>query len=239
MENILSVPARKRAWKTESDADITPPPLQFLPPREPGLRLREDKNHNPLDLFKLFFSEDAMETLCLNSSKQAIRSIARDAKVQLGESWEFLNSTDSLDWYPTWACSRWVKSLDYWRRRNIFKVLTNLSVSNPSWTTSRMHFIILTGAFLWMNAWRTNQLSVASSCLCSQTPAVGRSVTQKEQHPPRSYDSVMSLTDSGYLGFGCVRGQFLYQPKAFQWLVCCQFRCLWNIQRIPEVLPAQ
>lgn len=63
-------------WKTESDADITPPSLWFPPASEPGAQLRAEDNHTPRDLFKLFFSEDDVETLCHNSNKQAARSIA-------------------------------------------------------------------------------------------------------------------------------------------------------------------
>lgn len=48
--------------------------LQFLPARKPGVQLSTG------DLFKLFFSEDAVETLCWNTNKQSARNSARDAK---------------------------------------------------------------------------------------------------------------------------------------------------------------
>lgn len=89
MENIAPAPPRKRArcqpkqdawsWKTENDDDATPSTLPFLPAREPGVQLSAADNHTPLDLFKLFFSEDAVETLCQNTNKQAAGNIARGA----------------------------------------------------------------------------------------------------------------------------------------------------------------
>ncbi|XP_012674943.2 uncharacterized protein LOC105893132 isoform X2 [Clupea harengus] len=79
-ENIAPAPPRKRAksqprqvplsWKTEKDDDdATPSTLPFLPAREPGVQLSAADNHTPLDLFKLFFPEDAVETLCHNTNK--------------------------------------------------------------------------------------------------------------------------------------------------------------------------
>src|SRR4029434_9044618 len=90
VENIAPTPPRKKArcqakpdplpWKTENDNDATPSTLRFLPAREPGVQLSAADNHTPLDLFKLFFSEDAVETICHNTNKQAARNVARGAK---------------------------------------------------------------------------------------------------------------------------------------------------------------
>ena len=65
------------SWKSENDKDAAPATLRFLPAREPGVQLSAADNHTPLDLFKLFFSDSAVETLCKNTNKQAARSIAR------------------------------------------------------------------------------------------------------------------------------------------------------------------
>lgn len=113
--------ARERAWNTESDADITPPPLQFLPARAPGVQLRAEDNHTSLDLFKLFFSEDAVEILCHNTNKQAAKSIAKGAKykwvdVGASELYRFLG----LVFYM--GMLKMSQVTDFWRRQNIFTV---------------------------------------------------------------------------------------------------------------------
>ncbi|KAG7468534.1 hypothetical protein MATL_G00143710 [Megalops atlanticus] len=52
------------SWKTERDGDAAPPPLRFLPAGEPGVQLSTEDSHTPQDVFKLLFSEDAVESLC-------------------------------------------------------------------------------------------------------------------------------------------------------------------------------
>ncbi|KAM4590967.1 piggyBac transposable element-derived protein 4 [Odontesthes bonariensis] len=129
VENIPPAPARRRAqtkqrahsWKTERDADAPPPPQRFLPAREPGVQLRAEDNHTPLDLFKLFFSENVVQTLCRNTNKQAAAKVARGAKyrwvdVGVAEFYQFLG----LMFYTSMLKVKHVT--DYWRRNTIFSI---------------------------------------------------------------------------------------------------------------------
>ncbi|XP_030644477.1 uncharacterized protein LOC115824894 [Chanos chanos] len=126
-ENIA--PVRKKArcqqplsWNTESDGDAVPPPLRFLPAREPGVQLSTRDSYTPLDLFKLFFSEDAVETLCRNTNKQAARNAARGAKyrwtdVGVAEFYRYIG----LIFYM--AMIKLDHITDYWRKNSIFSIL--------------------------------------------------------------------------------------------------------------------
>uniref|UniRef100_A0A3B1IMT6 PiggyBac transposable element-derived protein 4-like n=1 Tax=Astyanax mexicanus TaxID=7994 RepID=A0A3B1IMT6_ASTMX len=125
-ENIA--PARKKArsqptlsWKTERDDDVAPPPLRFLPAREPGVQLSSGDNHTPLDLFKLFFSEEAVETLCRNTNKQAAKNVAGGVKYKwtdLGPE-EFYRYV-GLTFYM--AMIKLDQITDYWRKNSIFTI---------------------------------------------------------------------------------------------------------------------
>ena len=131
MENIAPTPPRKRArcqpkpdllsWKSEGDNDATPSTLRFFPAREPGVQLNAADNHTPLDLFKLFFSEDAVKTLCQNTNKQAARNIARGAKyrwvdVGVDEFYRYIG----LVFYMCMIKLDHIS--DYWRRNTIFSI---------------------------------------------------------------------------------------------------------------------
>ncbi|XP_062375791.1 piggyBac transposable element-derived protein 4-like [Sardina pilchardus] len=124
-EDLLPEPAGKKAryfsWKTECEEDTTPPPLRFVPSRDPGVQLRAEDNHTPLSLFKLFFSLDTVETLCRNTNKHAARNIARGAKyrwvdVRAAEFYKFIG----LIFYM--GMIQMKNITDYWRKCNIFSV---------------------------------------------------------------------------------------------------------------------
>nr|XP_023674853.1 piggyBac transposable element-derived protein 4-like isoform X1 [Paramormyrops kingsleyae] len=130
LENIA--PASKKAryqhcqqslsWKTESDADAVPPTLRFLPAREPGVQLSMRDSHSPASLFKLFFAEDAVNTICQNTNKQAARNKGKGAKykwVDVGAA-EFYRYI-GLIFYM--AMMKLDHITDYWRRDSIFSVL--------------------------------------------------------------------------------------------------------------------
>ncbi|XP_071337656.1 piggyBac transposable element-derived protein 4-like [Trachinotus anak] len=128
-ENIA--PARKKAqcqpseqpqsWKMESDGDAAPPPLEFLPARGPGVQLSPKDNYTPLDLFKLFFSEDAVKTLCRNTNKQAAKEAARGAKYK----WTDVGVTEFYKYIGLIFYMAMIKLdsiTDYWRKNSIFSV---------------------------------------------------------------------------------------------------------------------
>ncbi|XP_062393121.1 piggyBac transposable element-derived protein 4-like [Sardina pilchardus] len=129
-ENVTPGPSRKRArgqedtplsWKTERDGDTAPGHLRFVPAREPGVQLSTEDHHTPLSLFKLFFSNDAVKTLCRNTNKQAARKIGRGAKyrwvdVGVPEFYKFIG----LIFYM--GIIKMKQITDYWRKHSIFSV---------------------------------------------------------------------------------------------------------------------
>src|SRR4029434_655879 len=129
---MAPAPPRKRArcqpkqdawsWKTENDNDATPSTLRCFPAREPGVQLSAADNHTPLDLFKLFFSEDAVETICHNTNKQAARNVARGAKyrwvdVGVADIYKYMG----LIFYMGLMKLRHIS--DYWRKDTIYSFL--------------------------------------------------------------------------------------------------------------------
>nr|XP_023666075.1 piggyBac transposable element-derived protein 4-like [Paramormyrops kingsleyae] len=109
------------SWKGESDGDVAPSPLRFRPAREPGVQLNRSDSYTPASLFKLFFSEDAVNTLCQNTNKQAARNVARGTKyrwvdIGVAEFYKYIG----LIFYMAMMKLGHVR--DYWRRNNIFSV---------------------------------------------------------------------------------------------------------------------
>uniref|UniRef100_A0A7N8XH10 PiggyBac transposable element-derived protein domain-containing protein n=1 Tax=Mastacembelus armatus TaxID=205130 RepID=A0A7N8XH10_9TELE len=108
-KNGAKEPVAKRAkadkqptlsWKTETDIDVAPQALRFLPKREPGPQLKPRDAHSAMSLFKMFFSESAVLTLCRNTNAQAAKSRAKGRK---------------------YKCT--LKSIrDYWRQDSLFSV---------------------------------------------------------------------------------------------------------------------
>ncbi|XP_073342855.1 piggyBac transposable element-derived protein 4 [Pagrus major] len=131
-ENVENIsPARKKArcqpsqqqlsWKTESDDDAAPTPLKFLPARKPGVKLSRGDNRTPLDFFKLFFSDDAVETLCRNTNKQAARSTARGVK----DGWTDVGVPEFYSYIGLIFYMSMVKLkniADFWRENSIFTI---------------------------------------------------------------------------------------------------------------------
>ncbi|XP_064179982.1 activating transcription factor 7-interacting protein 1 isoform X1 [Anguilla rostrata] len=123
-----STPARRprkrsgsTSWKTEKAADVAPPAMRFHPAREPGVQLRPAEAHTPLDLFKLFFSTDAVKTLCRNTNEHAARAIARGSKYKWADiGMEEFYKYIGLIFYM--ALLKLNDIRDYWRQSNIFSV---------------------------------------------------------------------------------------------------------------------
>ncbi|MCI4394954.1 hypothetical protein PGIGA_G00174820, partial [Pangasianodon gigas] len=109
------------AWKTQTDDDTVPQTLRFLPAREPGPQLRSADSHSPMSLFKLFFSESAVSTLCHNTNAQAAKAIAKGRKykwtdVNISEMYRYIG----LIFYM--AMTKLSSIRDYWRQSSIFTV---------------------------------------------------------------------------------------------------------------------
>ncbi|CAM4735290.1 unnamed protein product [Leuciscus chuanchicus] len=119
------IPVLKRAktlsWKEETDVDVAPKSLRFLPAREPGPQSSLADSHSPMSLFKLFFSESAVSNLCHNTNAQAARALAKGRKY----SWTDV-SVDELYRYiglVFYMASVKMSSIaDYWRQDSLFSV---------------------------------------------------------------------------------------------------------------------
>ncbi|XP_051516636.1 piggyBac transposable element-derived protein 4-like [Myxocyprinus asiaticus] len=109
------------SWKTETDIDMVPQTLRFLPAREPGPQLSPADAHTPQSLFKMFFSENAVSTLCHNTNAQAARVIAKGRKykwidVSISEMYHYIG----LLFYMAMVKVSSIR--DYWRQDSLFSV---------------------------------------------------------------------------------------------------------------------
>ncbi|XP_041751750.1 piggyBac transposable element-derived protein 4 [Coregonus clupeaformis] len=62
-----------KKWKNEDEPDEEPNVFRFCPARTPGAQLDPYQNYTPLELFRLFFNQDVVDTLCSNTNKNATR----------------------------------------------------------------------------------------------------------------------------------------------------------------------
>ncbi|XP_059213262.1 piggyBac transposable element-derived protein 4-like [Centropristis striata] len=109
------------SWKTETDGDVCPVPKRFIPARPPGHQLNSSTTYTPLDLFKLFFSNDAAQTVCRNTNKQAAKSVARGKKY----SWTDVNVPEFFKYVGLsffFALVKLDNMQDYWKKSTIFSV---------------------------------------------------------------------------------------------------------------------
>ncbi|KAL0154568.1 hypothetical protein M9458_048831, partial [Cirrhinus mrigala] len=113
--------AKTLSWKAETEVDRVPQTLRFLPAREPGPQLSPADSHSPLSLFKLFFTESAVENLCHNTNAQAARAIAKGRKykwtdVDVDELYRYIG----LIFYM--ATVKMSSVADYWRQDSLFSL---------------------------------------------------------------------------------------------------------------------
>ncbi|KAK9522077.1 hypothetical protein VZT92_018567 [Zoarces viviparus] len=109
------------AWKTDTDPDSCPVPRRFIPARPPGHQLSSNTTYSPLDLFKLFFSNNAVQTLCQNTNKQAAKNIEKGKKY----SWTDLDTQEFFKYVGLtffFALVKLDNIQDYWKKRSIFSV---------------------------------------------------------------------------------------------------------------------
>nr|XP_055049625.1 piggyBac transposable element-derived protein 4-like [Misgurnus anguillicaudatus] len=106
------------SWKTETDIDVVPHTLRFFPAREPGPQLSPADAHTPLSLFKMFFPEDAVSTLCHNTNAQAARAKAKGSKYK----WKDVSVTEMYRYIGLLFYMAMVKLIsirDYWRQDDV------------------------------------------------------------------------------------------------------------------------
>ncbi|KAI2645648.1 PiggyBac transposable element-derived protein 4 [Labeo rohita] len=113
--------AKTLSWKAETDVDRVPQTLRFLPAREPGPQLSPADSHSPMSLFKLFFTESAVENLCHNTNAQAARAIAKGCKYK----WTDVSVDDMYRYIGLIFYMATVKMssiTDYWRQDSLFSL---------------------------------------------------------------------------------------------------------------------
>ncbi|XP_056108147.1 piggyBac transposable element-derived protein 4-like [Rhinichthys klamathensis goyatoka] len=109
------------SWKTEKDPDIAPPVSRFQPARTPGPQLSSTSTYTPLDLFKLFFPVQIIQTLCQNTNKQAAKQMAQGKKykwldVNIGEFYKYIGLLLYM------AMVKLDSIADYWRQNHFFSL---------------------------------------------------------------------------------------------------------------------
>lgn len=86
---LETAPNHSGGWKTEKDPDHLPqPPQLFLPKRKPGVQPPLSTSVDiptPTELFKMYFDQSTIKTLCDNTNKKAARNIAAGKKINWTE----------------------------------------------------------------------------------------------------------------------------------------------------------
>ncbi|XP_028419488.1 piggyBac transposable element-derived protein 4-like [Perca flavescens] len=109
------------SWKTETDPDVCPVPKMFMPARPPGHQLNSGTKYSPLDLFKLFFSNSAVQTICQHTNKQAAKDIAKGKRYY----WTDINCQEFFKYVGLnffFALVKLDNIQDYWKKSTIFSV---------------------------------------------------------------------------------------------------------------------
>ena len=114
-------PLSSEPWRTEQQADTAPTGSSFLPRRTPGVQVESLSHHTPKDLFLLFFSTDAVRTICSNTNKNAAKN------KELGKKYKWTD-VDSEDLYKFFGLLSYMSLVslpslqDYWKQNHILSV---------------------------------------------------------------------------------------------------------------------
>uniref|UniRef100_A0A8B9GL59 PiggyBac transposable element-derived protein domain-containing protein n=1 Tax=Astyanax mexicanus TaxID=7994 RepID=A0A8B9GL59_ASTMX len=109
------------SWKTDSDPDIAPSVSRFQPARKPGPQLISSSTYTPLELFKLFFPFETVQTMCQNTNKQAAKNLSEGKKYK----WTDLDVEDFYKYCGLVLYMSLVKVdsiSDYWRQDHLFSL---------------------------------------------------------------------------------------------------------------------
>ena len=97
-----------------------PPLFPFCPKRMPGPQLDSQKSYSPKEIFDLFFTNNAITTLCINTNKYAARKIAEGAKMR----WKEVKPSEMCNYLSIVLYLGLVKvtaARDLWKKENFFK----------------------------------------------------------------------------------------------------------------------
>nr|XP_033471259.1 piggyBac transposable element-derived protein 4-like [Epinephelus lanceolatus] len=239
--------ASATSWKTEEHPDTAPDPKRFLPARTPGHQLSSTSMYTPLDLFKLFFTDDVVKTLCQNTNKQAAKNIVQGKKY----SWTDITTQEfqkflGLNFY--FALVKMNAVQDYWKTGSIFSLTFPASVMpwNRYLDACKAHYhpyqnlaiderMVATKAHTGMTQYmKAKPTKLGFKLFVLADSSNGYTVdftvyTGKTQFPSGvglAYDAVMSLIKPAYLGTGfhVYMDNFYTSPTLF--------RALYNVNMV-------
>ncbi|XP_042349840.1 piggyBac transposable element-derived protein 4-like [Plectropomus leopardus] len=125
------------SWKTQADPDVCPEPKKFAPARPSGHQLNSNTSYTPIDLFKLFLSNDAAQTICQHTNKQAAKCIKKGKRY----SWTDISVQEFFKYVGLnffFALVKIGNIQDYWKKNTIF------SLSFPATIMPRDRFRVIT-----------------------------------------------------------------------------------------------
>ena len=116
----LLPPSPVDRWHDGAEEDVCPPQFPFCPKRMPGPQLDSQKSYSPKEIFDLFFTNNAITTLCINTNKYAARKIAEGAKMR----WKEVKPSEMCNYLSIVLYLGLVKvtaARDLWKKENFFK----------------------------------------------------------------------------------------------------------------------
>ncbi|XP_042562111.1 piggyBac transposable element-derived protein 4-like, partial [Clupea harengus] len=116
----LLPPSPVDRWHDGAEEDMCPPQFLFCPKRMPGPQLDSQKSYSPKEIFDLFFTNNAITTLCINTNKYAARKIAEGAKMR----WKEVKPSEMCNYLSIVLYLGLVKvtaARDLWKKENFFK----------------------------------------------------------------------------------------------------------------------
>ncbi|XP_014874601.1 piggyBac transposable element-derived protein 4-like [Poecilia latipinna] len=128
-------------WKTEQESDRLPLPApRFLPSRRPGVQpplSHGDRCPSPAELFKLYFNQAAIKTLCVNTNKNAAK------RLSAGRTRNWTNVTER-EMYQYIGLALYMRLLKRPKVRDFWRTATIFQLSHPSRVMSRDRFLSVT-----------------------------------------------------------------------------------------------
>lgn len=122
-EDDLEITAlfKRERWNDRSFKDEEPAQHPFSPQRVPGLQLDVTKDYSPLEIFQLFFSEEAIAVLCANTNKNAQRRLLRGKR----KLWKDLEPSEMLHYLALTiyhGLMRPHSARDLWKRDQLYSL---------------------------------------------------------------------------------------------------------------------
>ncbi|KAJ8287215.1 hypothetical protein GJAV_G00048980 [Gymnothorax javanicus] len=108
-------------WNDRNFKDEEPTQHPFSPQRVPGLQLDVTKDYSPLEIFQLFFTEEAIAVLCENTNKNAHRRLLRGKR----KLWKDLEPSEMLHYLALTVYQGLMRphsARDLWKRDQLYSL---------------------------------------------------------------------------------------------------------------------